>query len=108
MKLGTLALAFSLLCFAACDSTNTTNKTEATTQVEAHEHDHDHDHDHDHTSGALASNAAICPVCGMENDGSWTDYTVYKGDTVWFCAASEKTAFEGNPTKYEKNLKHQH
>ena len=45
------------------------------------------------------------PICGMIKDSTWTDYTVYKGDTVWFCAESEKIAFEGNPKKWEKNLK---
>jgi len=46
----------------------------------------------------------IDPVCDMEKDSTWTDYTVYKGDTVWFCAESEKTAFLANPAKYESKL----
>lgn len=46
----------------------------------------------------------IDPVCGMEKDSTWTDYTMYKGDTVWFCAESEKTAFLANPAKYEAKL----
>lgn len=47
----------------------------------------------------------IDPVCGMIKDSTWTDFTVYKGDTVWFCAESEKKAFEANPKKYELSLK---
>ena len=46
----------------------------------------------------------IDPVCGMIKDSTWIDYTVYIGDTVWFCAESEKRAFEGNPKKYESKL----
>lgn len=53
-----------------------------------------------------ATNVITDPVCGMEKDTTWTDYTMYKADTVWFCAAAEKTAFLGNPAKYEKNLPH--
>lgn len=44
------------------------------------------------------------PVCGMVKDSTWTDYIFYKGDTVWFCATKEKTAFEANPLKYERNI----
>lgn len=47
----------------------------------------------------------IDPVCGMVKDSTWTDYTIYKGDTVWFCAESEKTAFLADPAKYEDALK---
>jgi YHS domain-containing protein len=42
------------------------------------------------------------PVCGMIKDSTWTDYTVYNNDTVWFCASSEKEAFVANPKKYMK------
>jgi YHS domain-containing protein len=50
----------------------------------------------------VAASADIDPVCGMVRDSTWTDYTLYKGDTVWFCAAPEKTAFLANPEKYMK------
>jgi len=48
----------------------------------------------------------VDPVCGMIKDSTWTDFTIYKGDTVWFCAESEKKAFERNPAKYESKLKY--
>lgn len=51
------------------------------------------------------SNAVIDPVCGMEKDSTWTDYTMYKGDTVWFCSPSEKDAFVANPEKYKDKLR---
>lgn len=42
----------------------------------------------------------VDPVCGMVRDSTWTDYTLYKSDTVWFCAAPEMKAFIANPEKY--------
>ncbi len=48
--------------------------------------------------------AKIDPVCEMEYDTSWTDNTVYKNDTVWFCSETCKTAFNGNPEKYAAKL----
>jgi YHS domain-containing protein len=57
------------------------------------------------TTAPVVTNEITDPVCGMVKDGSWTDYTLYKGDTVWFCAAAEKTAFEAHPEKYAGNIK---
>ena len=47
----------------------------------------------------------VDPVCGMVKTDSWTNYTIYKGDTVWFCAAIEKKAFLAHPEKYAQNIK---
>lgn len=57
-------------------------------------------------AGATATKEIIDPICGMVKDDTWTDYSLYKGDTVWFCAAAEKTAFDANPEKYAANIKH--
>ena len=46
----------------------------------------------------------IDPVCGMVRTDSWTNYSMYKGDTVWFCAAVEKKAFDAAPEKYAAKL----
>jgi YHS domain-containing protein len=40
------------------------------------------------------------PVCGMEREAGWTDYTVYKNDTIKFCSEGCKMAFEARPEKY--------
>ena len=49
-----------------------------------------------HTAGAQ-----IDPVCEMEKDNTWTDFSVYKGDTVWFCGTGCKQAFDARPEKYK-------
>lgn len=96
MKYTIIALGMLALSLTACDNAGTTTQTETkATSTEQHSN-----------TEAIAANAIIDPVCGMVKDDTWTDYTMYKGDTVWFCASAEKDAFEANPTKYEKNLKH--
>lgn len=49
-----------------------------------------------HTAGAK-----IDPVCEMEKEDTWTEFSVYKGDTVWFCGAGCKQAFDARPEKYK-------
>lgn len=44
--------------------------------------------------------AKIDPVCEMVYDTSWTEMSVYKGDTIRFCSDNCKKAFEARPTKY--------
>ena len=46
-----------------------------------------------------------CPVCGMVRDSTWTLYTIYKTDTVWFCRAADKTEYDVHPKKYTGELK---
>lgn len=51
---------------------------------------------------AATPGAKLDPVCNMEKDSTWTDYTVTAtADTVWFCSETCKTAFEANPAKYQ-------
>ena len=40
------------------------------------------------------------PVCGMEKDNTWTEYSVTGTDTTWFCSPHCKESFEKNPGKY--------
>jgi YHS domain-containing protein len=47
----------------------------------------------------------VDPVCEMTKDSSWSDFTIYKNDTVWFCSEACKRGFLARPTKYEKNIK---
>lgn len=100
MKFVTIVLAAITVTFAACSNNNTADSqastltdTNATTQTTTTS-----------PTPVVASNEIIDPVCGMVKDSTWTDYTIYKGDTVWFCAAPEKTAFEANPEKYAASL----
>jgi YHS domain-containing protein len=51
-----------------------------------------------------APKGKIDPVCEMEYDAAWTEYTVHNSDTVWFCSETCKTAFAGNPAKYAAKL----
>jgi len=93
MKYTFLAVAACVL-FAACNgeaSSEATNETETTTEAttemeEAPAHAH----------------AKMDPVCEMVYDASWTEYSVSGTDTTWFCSETCKTAYEGNPAKYNK------
>lgn len=42
----------------------------------------------------------IDPVCEMDYDSEWTEYTVYMNDTIHFCSENCKTAFLARPEKY--------
>lgn len=70
------------------------------------EHKHDHKNDHNHTGHTHGDKKELKdykthdPVCGMERDSTWTHYSVYKTDTVMFCAEMCKKGFDLNPDKY--------
>lgn len=100
MKFTIIAFAAITVAFAACSNNNTADSQAATlTDSSAATPANT-----TAPTPVVASNEIIDPVCGMVKDSTWTDYTVYKGDTVWFCAAPEKTAFEANPEKYAGSL----
>lgn len=42
------------------------------------------------------------PVCGMDKDDAWTEYSVNNTDTTWFCSPHCKETFAKNPEKYNK------
>ncbi len=42
------------------------------------------------------------PICQMERDTAWTEYSVHNGDTTWFCSEHCKKTFDANPDKYTK------
>ena len=46
--------------------------------------------------------AVTDPVCGMEKDNTWTEYSVTGTDTTWFCSPHCKETFAKNPEKYSK------
>jgi len=67
----------------------------------------DHQHDHNNTKPVsqtgekeLKDYKTHDPVCGMPREESWTHYSVYNNDTVYFCAEICKKGFDGNPEKY--------
>jgi YHS domain-containing protein len=84
-----IILFASIFAFSACNneehSTASEKEDSASVQIAA----------------PVASNIEKDPVCDMEKDGSWTEFTVHEGDTVWFCSETCKTAFEGNLAKYK-------
>ena len=49
------------------------------------------------------AHAKTDPVCGMPEDGeAFTDFSVYQGDTSWFCSPHCKEQFDKDPAKYAK------
>jgi YHS domain-containing protein len=82
--------AIGALLLTAC--TNTQPKTEDTAAT-----------DNAKTTETQASNGPKDPVCEMPKDKEWTEYTVNGTDTVWFCSETCKTAYLGNPAKYQAN-----
>src|ERR1043165_9543637 len=53
-------------------------------------------------AGKPAIAAKIDPVCEMEYDTSWTEYSVHNGDTVHFCSENCKATFSARPEKYTR------
>lgn len=94
MKKIALAITTAVL-FAACNNAGE-NKTE-TPAMEMTEQTTEE------TAKPIAG-AKIDPICEMEKDSTWTEYTVYKNDTVWFCSDVCKGAFLKNPDKYAAKL----
>lgn len=45
------------------------------------------------------------PVCEMDYDTSYHEWTVFKGDTIHFCSVTCKEVFEKAPEKYAARLK---
>lgn len=79
--------AFSL---AACNmNANTDKKTEAETEAVAQS---------DKGEKTLAKKTD--PVCGMEKDNTWTEFSVNNSDTTWFCSPHCKESFDKDPAKY--------
>ena len=56
----------------------------------------------EHATSVTNPGAELDPICEMEKDGTWTEYSIYSQDTVWFCSEGCKKAFEARPEKYMK------
>ncbi|HEY9178854.1 MAG TPA: hypothetical protein VIN07_14250 [Flavipsychrobacter sp.] len=90
MKKYLIAIA-AVAFMASCGSENTAE--ESTTEEASTES----------TEQAAADpNAKVDPVCEMEKDDTWTEYSVNGTDTVWFCSSTCKEAYDANPAKYAK------
>jgi len=98
MKTMLLAVVFTAALFSACNQENkaTTGIANASQQATSEQASS--------TSVATTGKEITDPVCGMVKDSTWTDYTLYKGDTVWFCSAPEKEAFIAKPEKYAQQV----
>ena len=57
------------------------------------------------TTAVAANGKPGDPVCEMPYDTSYHEFSVYKGDTVYFCSTTCKGVFDKNPEKYAANLK---
>lgn len=83
---------FALLSFTFLSCGNTTQPeatvSEATTGM------------HENSAGPIDPKTKVDPVCGMEWDAEWTDYSVYNNDTIRFCGEGCKMAFDARPSKY--------
>lgn len=84
----------AVACLAACN-TNAINHPDATATIALPGNE---------TVAKPAAGIKTDPVCGMVKDSTWTDYTLMKADTVWFCSNTDKLAFLANTKKYEANL----
>ncbi len=87
-------LALSSLVFASCNNSSEKKEETAATDTAVAAP----------ATEATASHGPIDPVCEMDRDTSWTEYTVYNNDTVWFCSDNCKNAFTAHPEKYADKL----
>lgn len=78
---------FATVLFTACGNEAA---TESENETEAHE------------TTMVDPNAEIDPVCEMEKDDTWTEYSVNGTDTTWFCSEVCKGAYNAHPEKYNK------
>lgn len=97
MKRIALYISAALLV-AACNNSGETKATDNTTVIA------DSTTISTDTKVAETSKGKIDPVCEMEQDTSWTEYTVYNNDTIRFCSDVCKGAFLKNPEKYAAKL----
>lgn len=98
MKYITLAALAAMVAFTACNNNSSNTEESAATEtqqpVEAAP-----------VEAAATPKGPIDPVCEMEKEDTWTEYTVNGTDTVWFCSETCKTAYTGNPQKYQNKVK---
>ena len=86
------------------------NKTAANT--DGHDHSEHAGHDHGTEQTADKGNAATPetapkytdkdPVCGMDRNEKWTEFTAKGTDTTWFCSPVCKEQFDADPAKFPK------
>ncbi|MNE39652.1 YHS domain protein [compost metagenome] len=82
------------LTFAACGNSNKTEDKATTSEATASETAA--------TAAAAPTNGPKDPVCEMDKKADWDQYTVYGGDTTWFCSPHCKETFDKDPAKFAK------
>ena len=89
MKKLSFLSAIILLCAASCNMKVSTTDDKSEPAAET-------------TEQQPKTAAAKDPVCGMDKDNTWTEYSVTGTDTTWFCSPHCKETFAKNPEKYSK------
>jgi YHS domain-containing protein len=94
-KIRTTAIALSLALLAACAQRGAEQQQQAAGDTAA--------------MAATPATAPMAgklpdPVCGMDYDTSYHEWSVYKGDTVHFCSPTCKEVFDKNPEKWAAKL----
>lgn len=84
------------LTFAACGNSNTSEEKAATAPAEQNAMTEQS------AETAKNPNAVVDPVCNMEKQADWDQYTVLQGDTTWFCSPHCKETFDKDPAKFAK------
>lgn len=91
MKKLSFLSAIVLLFAASCNMKASTNDNKSETEPAAAT-----------TAQQPKTTAVTDPVCNMEKDNTWTEYSVTGTDTTWFCSPHCKETFAKNPEKYNK------
>jgi len=82
------------LTFAACGNSNKTEEKATAAETKTSEMAA--------TETAAPANGPKDPVCEMDKKADWDQYTVYGGDTTWFCSPHCKETFDKDPAKFAK------
>lgn len=96
------AVAFAL---TSCGDNKTAAHTEGNEHSEHAGHDHgtmQADKEAGATAGTTPKYTDKDPVCGMDRNEKWTEFTVNGADTSWFCSPVCKEQFDANPAKFPK------
>ncbi|OJV52847.1 MAG: hypothetical protein BGO31_03580 [Bacteroidetes bacterium 43-16] len=94
------AVAFAL---TSCGEDNTAAK------ADGHDDHAGHNHGTEQTDKGTAATPETPskytdkdPVCGMDRNEKWTEFTAKGTDTTWFCSPVCKEQFDADPAKFPK------
>lgn len=92
-KIRSAAIAFSFALLAACGTGGTQQQAPAADTMAAA------------VTASPVAGKHPDPVCGMDYDTSYHEWSVYKADTVHFCSPTCKEVFDKNPEKWMAKAK---